>query len=131
MGGAVAVSVASGVLVASGVSVAIGVLVGGAGVGVGATVEVGAIVGVAGSAASRLALSQYISLCLLAKSGFVRMKTVIVLFSAVASNDIQPHWSMTPDIGASPDQTTVGALGFQLPVGSIPIWRWGLAGRTD
>ena len=72
VGNGEAVSVTGGVFVATGVFVTSGVLVGGPGV------EVGATVGVGGSADSRLALSQYMSLCLLAKSGFVRMKTVMV-----------------------------------------------------
>lgn len=87
----VTVAVACGVSVAAGVSVTTEVLVTAGVLVVGAAVGLGGAVGGAGVTASSPALSQYMSLCLLAKSGFVRMKTVMMLFSAVASSVINPH----------------------------------------
>ncbi len=116
---AVDVFVGMGARVAPASSVAVGVFV------------EGAVVGVAGPTATRLALSQYISLCLLAKSGFVRIKTVRTSFWATASMLICPHWSITLDMEASPDQIISAEAGSQFPVGSMPTRKCGFAGKTD
>ena len=114
----------TGVLVTGGT---LGVLVGGgggAGVLVGGT-GAGVLVGGGAGAptATKLAASQYMSLCLLAKSGLVRIKTVMVLSWATASTVISPQRSIWLLIEPSPDQTTLPEKGSQLPVGSIPIRR--------
>jgi hypothetical protein len=70
-------------------------------------------------------------LCLLAKSGVVRVKTVMVLPWATASTLIQPQRSMTWAMDASGDQTMVPAPEFQFPVGSMPTRSRGLAGPTE
>ena len=119
---AVAKAVTSGgALVAMGVCSAAKVFVAWRGSLAGSTVFVGGYgVGGDGEIATRVALSQYMSLCLLANSGLVRINTVIILPWALPSTFICPHWSIMLDIGASADQMTSGEPAFQKPFGSIP-----------
>ena len=110
-----------GGVVAMGVCSAVEVFVAWRGALAGSSVFVGGYgVGGAEEIATRLALSQYMSLCLFANSGLVRINTVIILSWALPSTLTCPHWSIMPDIGASADQMTSGEPAFQKPVGSIP-----------